>query len=262
MMRLWVWCAFFVVAVDLTEPLDAAEKLGGTVILHGGGSIQSAVRNKFVELAGGESARVIVIPTADPDTPLDPVRLEAWKERNVDSVELLHAWSREESEPESFAAPIREATGVWISGGWQTRLASTYLRTPVERELAALLQRGGVIAGTSAGAAVLSQVMLVRTETREGFDIVPDTVIDQHFVKRSRQERLWSVLAQHPHRIGIGVDEDTAAVIQGNRLSVIGDSTVSICIAGQGSQPRHESLLQPGESVDLQSLRVTLTQRK
>jgi cyanophycinase len=243
-------------------PLAAAEKVSGTIMLHGGGSIQTVVREKFLELAGGDRARIVVIPTADPDTPLDPIRLEAWRNRNVQSVELLHAASREESEPESFAAPLRNATGVWISGGWQTRLASTYLRTPVEKELAALLQRGGVICGTSAGAAVLSRVMLVRTDVREGFDLMPNAVVDQHFLKRNRQERLWNVLAQHPDRIGIGIDEDTAAVVQGDRLTVIGESTVSLFLSPHGSQPRHEQLVQPGETVDLQPMRATLANRR
>jgi cyanophycinase len=249
-------------AVGAVEPLTAAEKVSGTIILHGGGSIQSVVREKFRELAGGSEARIVVIPTADPDTPLDPIRLEAWQDRNVQSVELLHAASREESEAEAFAEPLRHATGVWISGGWQTRLASTYLRTPVERELGALLQRGGVICGTSAGAAVLSRVMLVRTDVREGFDLLPNTVVDQHFLKRNRQDRLWNVLAQHPDRIGIGVDEDTAAVIQGDRLSVLGESTVSLFLSPYGSQPRHEQQVQPGETVDLQPIRSTLVQRR
>jgi cyanophycinase len=248
-------------AVLAVEP-RAAEKLSGTIMLHGGGAIQTAVRDKFRELAGGDQARIVIIPTADPDTPLDPVRVETWRDRNVQSVELLHAASREESEPESFAEPLRNATGVWISGGWQTRLASTYLRTPVERELGALLQRGGVICGTSAGAAVLSGVMLVRTDVREGFNLLPNAVVDQHFLKRNRQERLWTALAQHPARIGIGVDEDTAAVIQGDRMSVIGESTVSLLVSPYGSQPRHEQRVEPGESVDLQPIRAMLAQRR
>ncbi|HUQ72947.1 MAG TPA: cyanophycinase [Planctomycetaceae bacterium] len=261
-MRLRFWCLTVVLALALVCPLSAAEMTTGTVILHGGGAIQTSVRLKFLELAGGESARLVVIPTADYETPLDPSRVEAWRARNVQSVQLLHAASREESEPESFAEPLRDATGVWISGGWQTRLASTYLRTPVERELAALLKRGGVIFGTSAGAAVLSRVMLVRTDAREGFDLVPECVIDQHFLVRNRQERLWNVLAQHPHRIGIGIDEDTAAVIQGDRLSVLGDSTVSICIAAHGSQSQQVQQFKSGESVDLHPMRIALTQRR
>lgn len=227
----------------------------GTVILHGGGTVSSAVRDRFLELSGGKDARLLVIPTADPDDPTDDARLEVWRRRNPASVSLLHATSRDEAQREAFAAPLKQATGVWISGGYQSRLASIYLRTPVERELAALLRRGGVIGGTSAGAAIQSRVMIARGEIHEGFDLVAGAVIDQHFLARRRQERLWHALARHPERIGIGVDEDTAAVICGDRVTVLGDSTVSICVVQRAGEPRQMRQLKEGEELDLKTLR-------
>jgi cyanophycinase len=234
----------------------------GAVILHGGGSVASAVRDRFLELAGGRNARVLVIPTADPIAPEDDQRLETWRRRELASVALLHAKTREEAESEEFAAPVKQATGVWISGGWQTRLAAMYLRTPVERELANLLSRGGCIAGTSAGAAIQSRVMIVRDEDREGFDLVPHAIIDQHFLARKREQRLWQALSRHPERIGIGVDENTAAIIRGDRLSVLGQSTVSVCVCAYGDQPQRFEQLKAGEEFDLKPLLAEVVKRK
>lgn len=245
--------------LSCSTPLTAAE---GTVILHGGGEVSTAVRNRFFELAGGKRARLLVIPTADPDTPDDDGRLQTWRTRQPTSVALLHAGSREQAELEAFAEPLKQATGVWISGGRQSTLAATYLRTPVERELSALLKRGGVIAGTSAGAAIQSRVMIVRGEVREGFDFVPQSVVDQHFLARNRQDRLWQILAIHPQRFGIGIDEDTAAMIRGDRLTVLGGSTVSICVPAHGNQLRRCEQLKAGDTFDLKPLRAELAERK
>lgn len=251
----WGWMLVAVVAGPAA--LRAAD---GTLILHGGGLVSSEVRDKFLQLAGGENARLLIISTADPDTPLDPERVISWRESGPASVALLHAETREEAELESFAAPLKQATGVWISGGRQTTLASRYLGTPVERELTALLARGGVIAGTSAGAAILSRVMIVRGEVRQGFDLCPQAVVDQHYVARAREERLLRVLSAHPRCFGIGVDEDTAAIIRGNALSILGSSTVSICVTAGDQRPQRLERLKAGDTFDLKPLRTLLSE--
>ena len=234
----------------------------GTLILHGGGTVSSETRDRFFELAGGSRAKLLVIPTADPDTPEDDGRLDTWRARKPASVALLHAASREQAEAARFAEPLQQATGVWISGGRQSILAAIYLRTPIERELSALLKRGGVIAGTSAGAAIMSRVMIVRGEVREGYDLLPHSVVDQHFAARDRRDRLFKVLVAHPQRFGIGIDENTAAIVRGDRLSVIGESTVSICVAAYEDQPQRIEHLKAGDIFDLKPLRETVTKRK
>jgi cyanophycinase len=259
-MNLRMCCFVWIACLGFVSTAIAGEE--GTVILHGGGNVSSSVRDLFLELSGGKNARLLVIPTADPDTPEDESRLAPWRARQPAAVSLLHANSREVAESEDFAEPLKQATGVWISGGRQHTLAAMYLKTPVERELSALLKRGGVIAGTSAGAAIQSRVMIVRGEVREGFDLVPSCVVDQHFLARNRQDRLWNVLTQNPQRIGIGVDEDTAAVICGDKLTVLGDSTVSICIAPRGNQQRRVQQLKSGDQFDLKPLRTELTASK
>lgn len=241
------WCCLLASAIAVASD--------GTLIVHGGGNVSAEVRDRFLELAGGSQAKLLVIPTADTETPEDDGRLETWRTRKPASVALLHASSREQAEAEQFAEPLKRATGVWISGGKQSVLASTYLKTPVERELSELLKRGGVIAGTSAGAAIMSRVMIVRGEIREGFDLLPHGVVDQHFEARDRQTRLLKVLAAHPRRFGIGVDENTAAIVLGNRLSVIGESTVSIFATKRDQPPQRIVRLTAGEVFDLAALR-------
>ena len=259
MSRMTSVLAFVALAlVSSTEHLSAAE---GTVILHGGGVVSSQLRDQFLKLAGGKNANLLIIPTADPVEPGSDDRLQTWRSRQPASVALLHAATRQQASLESFAEPLRRATGVWISGGRQTTLAAIYLGTPVERELLALLARGGVVAGTSAGAAIQSRVMLVRDQVHTGFDLVPHAVIDQHFLARNRAGRLWHVLAAHPQRFGIGIDEDTAAIIHAGQLKVMGDSTVSICINANKTQPRRTLSIKPGETFDLQLLRSDVALR-
>ena len=244
----------------LTSAIAVADE--GTLIVHGGGNVSAEVRDRFLELAGGTHAKLLVIPTADTETPEDDGRLETWRTRKPASVALLHAASRDQAEAERFAEPLKHATGVWISGGKQSVLATTYLKTPVERELSALLKRGGVIAGTSAGAAIMSRVMIVRGEVREGFDLLAHGIVDQHFEARGRQDRLLKVLAAHPQRFGIGVDEDTAAVVRGARLSVIGESTVSIFATKRDEPPQRIGRLKAGEMFDLGPLRESVSKER
>jgi cyanophycinase len=204
----------------------------------GGGKLPETVRDRFVELAGGGDAKIVVIPTAHTyaDRPEAQRLLEPWTARKVASAKLLHARSRQEADDAAFVRPLAEATGVWISGGVQARLTGMYLGTEVERQLKGVLARGGVIGGTSAGAAVMSRVMIVsgRTEATlgEGFDLLPGTVIDQHLLRRNRMERLLGVVRKHPDLIGLGVDEETALVVdvKARRLSVLGERYAFACV--------------------------------
>jgi Peptidase family S51 len=133
---------------------------GGLVIVGGGGT-PDAVRQAFVDLAGGTEGRLVVIPTASeyaerPDA--ETYYLEDWQPAGFTSLRLLHAPDRETSASAPFLAALREATAVWFSGGDQAVLAERFLDTPVEAELQALLERGGAIGGTSAGAAIQTRV--------------------------------------------------------------------------------------------------------
>lgn len=230
------------------EPIG---RLRGTLFLHGGGLLTSQMRRDFLEIAGGAKAKLVVIPSADTDDPIGDSELETWRALGVADVRRLHAFSRDEAERPEFAEMLADATGVWICGGKQSRLARAYLDTPVEVALRKVVERGGVIGGTSAGAAIMSRVMLVFDEIRQGFDLAPGAIIDQHFIARSREERLRRALAVHPDRVGLGIDEATALVIHGRTLAVRGDSVVTLMLAPSARRPERIERLKAGDKADL-----------
>jgi len=232
----------------------------GTLILCGGGSIPDAVFDRFVRYAGGRSARIVVIPAYCPTAREKRELVSEWRAHGVASVAVLSATTRAEADASAVGSPFADATGVWISGGNQRYLAEIYVDTEVERQLQALLDRGGVVGGVSAGAAIMTQTMIVGGSDpvleERGFDLLPGTVVDQHFLKRNRTQRLLNVLAGHRDLIGLGIDEHTAVVIERERghWSVIGKSYAMVCLpAGEGF-PRLE-ILKAGDSTDIELLR-------
>ena len=237
------------------EPIS---KLRGALVLHGGGpggaAVSTEVREKFVQLAGGAKARIIVIPTADVEDAINETKLEIWGSLAPASVEFLHAETRDDALRAEFSAPLADATGVWFSGGKQSKLGEIYTDTPVEAAVKAVIERGGVVGGTSAGAAIASRIMIVRGEERKGLDLLPGAIVDQHFVKRNRQDRLLKIVAAHPDRVGLGIDENTALVVRGRRVEVIGESEVVVCLAASANRPARVDRLTAGKNVDLIAL--------
>jgi cyanophycinase len=222
-------------AIDSAGPLFRPP--GGSLVICGGGPVAPEIRARFVELAGGPDARLVVIPTASRVRDPEPSGvMEPWKGYRVASLGVLHTRSREEADNTEFVRPLAEATGVWIAGGFQESLTRVYLGTEVERLLQKVLARGGVIGGTSAGAAVMSRVMIAggRDEARvaRGFDLLPGAVIDQHFLKRNRLRRLLGVVSRRPDLLGLGIDEQTALVVdvRARRARVLGRSYVVACV--------------------------------
>jgi cyanophycinase len=249
---------------DATPPSsELVPSHGGTLVIGGGGDLPELVRDRFVELAGGPQARIIVIPTAHSvaDRPEASAALDPWMGKGAASVRLLHTRSKEQANDSAFVQPLTEATGVWLGGGQQQKLTEAYLGTEVERQLKRLLDRGGVIGGSSAGAAVMTRVMITRgrmqADVGEGFDLLPGAVVDQHFLKRNRLSRLLSVLSDHPDLVGLGIDEQTAVVfhVRSRLLSVIGDSFVIACVPGSEDNPARLEVLKSGDKIDLASLR-------
>jgi cyanophycinase len=201
----------------------------GSLILVGGGHLPDSIRHRFLELAGGKQARIVIIPSASalPNAPAQS--LAFWKTAPVKSVRILHTTCRGEADEPAFYGQLRDATGVWMSGGDQSRLSSIYGNTGVERELSKLLQRGGVIGGTSAGASVVSTVMVAGPgKVGKGFGLLAHTIVDQHFSNRGRLPRLLGLLKSHPTEVGIGIDEETAVIIRGGDVSVLGNGTVTV----------------------------------
>jgi cyanophycinase len=249
---------------DHDDPSDTpadARVPGGSRMLVGGGWVPPEVRRRFVELAGGPEARIVVIPATDPPAAEEERWLAPWRARGARSVDFRNARDRQTADDPAFCAPLKAATGVWFSGGHQEVLAERYVGTRVEKCLHDVLERNGVVGGCSAGAAVLSRVMIEEGERRpveaRGLDLIANGVVDQHFLRRNRLWRLQQVLAAHPRLIGLGVDEQTALVIENRswRLSVVGESYALVCLPTHGSLPARTEILKPGDVVLLSDLR-------
>ncbi len=234
------------------EPLPP---LNGNLFLHGGGSVSQEMREAFTQIAGGKKARIVIIPTADVSDPTDPSRLDDWQDCEPEDVRLLHATSREEALTDRFSEILDQATGVWFSGGKQGYLVHIYEETPVIARIQKLIQRGGIVGGTSAGAAIASTPMLIFDRMQSGFEFLPGTIVDQHFLAKNRLPRLLKALESHPSYVGFGIDENTALLVKGRRLEVMGRSTVTVCFS---NSPNHEAdirQMKPGDKLDLIALR-------
>ena len=228
----------------------------------GGGGLPETARQRFVELAGGPKARIVVIPTASVDADAKGPELaeftEPWAKRGAHSVTLLHTRSRAKAGEPAFSKPLDEATGVWFSGGDQSRVTDAYLGTAVEKALWKVLDRGGVIGGTSAGAAIMSRVMITGGQEKAtvgtGFGFLSGAVVDQHALKRNRVNRLLGVLSDHPGLAGIAIDEATALVVRRDRWQVIGTSYVVVCRLPEDRKPFQFDIFNDGDEGRLDAL--------
>ena len=252
-----------------TSPPSAAvpKEAAGTLVIVGGGGMPDAIRDRFLELAGGKKGRLVVIPTASEvaDTSHIYRSYSYWQTQGLASVSMLNTLDPKQANDPSFVKPLTEATAAWLGGGDQTRLANAYRGTAVERELRRLLARGGVIGGTSAGASVMSSIMITggnpRARVGEGFGLLPEVVIDQHFQNRKRQKRLLGVLEKYPRCLGLGIDEQTAVVVRGHTFTVMGKANVSVCMPPTARDEDNVKLLKSGDAGDLVQLSRTVLAR-
>lgn len=239
---------------------NAAAPIGrirGSLVIHGGGEVQQSVRSRFVELAGGTAAHLVLVPTAnaDADTAEDfEPWLHHWRELNPASLKVVHARSRDQANDDELVRALHDATAVWFDGGDQSRLEAVYVGTAAERAIEGVLQRGGAVGGSSAGAAFLTRVMIDGGEVHSGLNLLPNSIIDQHFIVGNRQDQLTRVLAQYPSLVGFGVDEGAAMLVRGRSIEVTGDSEVVICMAASATRPQRVDHLKPGQRADLIAL--------
>jgi cyanophycinase len=218
----------------------AVESLPGTVVLAGGTFIDE-MGQEVVRLAGGEKARVVLIPTAYGPTDeegVDQFR-ELWSRYQPASIAILHTHKRADADDPEFVAPLKDATAVWFLGGVQSRLLDIYGQTLLHQEVRRVFERGGVVGGNCAGAMALGETMIVGGEDYDddddvvlcpGLGIVPKMVADSHWLERNRIERLRGVIEDHPDHFGIGIDGATAVIIEHGKLRFIGKSYVATVI--------------------------------
>jgi cyanophycinase len=234
-------------ASDLDADNDEDDRFPGALLLCGGGPLPQALLEIFFHCGSREQGQLVVIPSASrlADSGDFSQGVNLWEAFHWKSINVLHALDRAQAEAEEFAELLRTATAVWISGGDQSRLSELYQGTAVERELRNVIMRGGVVGGTSAGSAIASRVMIsggaTKPELSQGLDLLPNAIIDQHFSQRSRFERLANAVAEHPDRIGIGIDESTGILVKHKAAKVVGDGAVYV----YAKQNRPVSVVRP-----------------
>jgi cyanophycinase len=221
----------------------------GTLVIQGGGSNEgTGIFETFINLAGGLGAKIVVVPTAGgnrtPDGKIKVYEEESvvarWKKRGVTNVRMLHTHDPRVANTEDFARILRDANGVWFDGGRQWNIVDSYANTLTLREFRKVLERGGVIGGSSAGATILGDYLvrgavasadIVMTPEREhehGFAFLRKVAIDQHINTRNRWDDIIPVIKKYPNLLGIGLSEGTAIVVTGDRFEVIGKWKVAI----------------------------------
>jgi len=205
----------------------------------GGALRDAAIWERFVELAGGTDAPIVVIPTAGGGDEYDRFYpgLAGLRAAGATNLIVLHTNDPAVANTDEFVAPLLDAQGVWFPGGRQWRLADAYLDTKVYDALWQVLERGGVIGGSSAGASIQGSY-LVRGDTRDnttmmgdhevGFGFLKGVGIDQHLLRRNRQFDMIEVIKARPDLLGIGLDENTAIVVRGDQFEVMGQGYVAI----------------------------------
>lgn len=216
--------------------------MAGTLVIIGGHEDREGdkvVLKEVVRKAGKKRIAVVTAASEEPDE-MFAVYEKAFGALGVKEVVKLDARTREDALPEEAAAPLLHAGCVFFTGGDQLRLTSQLGDTPVFQTIQRLYDAGGVVAGTSAGASVLSDTMLVSGESgaepragdairmAPGFAFLEGVVIDQHFAERGRTGRLLAAVAQNPKSLGVGIGEDTAIVVERRRFRVIGSGGVYV----------------------------------
>ncbi len=221
----------------------------GYLFIIGGGSRPESLMNRFVELATKSgSGRIVVLPMASA-TPDETGRNLVEEFLQLGAKEAVYYnFTRREAEQYSNARLLAESSGIFFSGGVQTRITEAILDTPIHKMIKELYQKGAVIGGTSAGAAVMSELMITGDEVRKpeeghefetiesgniivsrGLGLINSAIIDQHFATRKRHNRLISIIAGHPELLGIGIDESTAIIVYPDEtFEVIGSKNVII----------------------------------
>ena len=210
-----------------------------------GGAAGSGLLARFVALAGGPRAVILVIATAS----ADPAELEAshvgdFTAAGAGAVRALRLSTRAEANHAAVPAQLTAATGVFFTGGDQRRITSILGGTRTDSALQSLVAAGSVVlGGTSAGAAMMSGTMIVGGEgnavlTGPGLEFLPGVLIDMHFAERGRLNRLLTAVARYPHELGLGIDEDTAILVTGDCFEVLGSGSVTVVDAGAAAEIR------------------------
>lgn len=211
----------------------SAQAPKGTLVVVGGGGTTDAIVARTIELAGGKDAVVVVLPQSSAVADAGDSSVKMWLDAGAKAAKKVGFKDAD------ARASIEAATLIWIPGGDQNRFMQAIEGTGLDEVIRAAYRRGAVVGGTSAGAAVMSEWMMTgdaeltslvagKTVLKKGLALWPEALIDQHFLKRQRNNRLLSAVLERPALIGVGIDEATAVVVRGNKFEVFGRSNVVV----------------------------------
>tara|TARA_R110000868_G_scaffold11516_3_gene56311 strand:- start:12110 stop:12952 length:843 start_codon:yes stop_codon:yes gene_type:complete len=242
----------------------------GFIIPIGGGEDKVKdmhIHRRFLEIAGGAEADIVVIPTASRLESTGPDYNEIFRDLGASKVEFLPIEHREDCENPAYVEMLQRATGIFMTGGNQLRLSTILGGTQVAQTIRRRNAAGIPVAGTSAGASIMSEHMISGGDSNSapsgggvslapGMGLTNAVIIDQHFTQRNRLGRLLTATSHNPFLIGLGIDEDTAAFIgPDDILEVVGSGTVTVVDAGSLT---YSSMWQAGkgDAISLLGLRI------
>lgn len=256
-----------VLAVLLAHTPASAQNPRGTLIIIGGGPRSEQVAQRFFDLAGGTKGKILVFPMASGNAAAAGISsVGAWTPMGIQAISAV--MTHEQAMNTDTAVLFRGVTGIYFPGGDQSRLTAALNGTPVLAAIRNHYRNGAVVGGTSAGAAVMSQMMITGDErkvggfkrpttdstlsfisidrdnviTTEGFGLISNAIIDQHFVRRKRHNRLISLVLSNPTLVGAGIDESTAIEVQPDGLWRVWGESVVVIYDARKSQPTKEPL--------------------
>jgi cyanophycinase len=221
----------------------------GTLVIVGGGTLEgTGIMERFIQLAGGPDKKFIIVPTAGGNRngdrtvrPYEETRIvEGWIKRGIKNVKMLHTHDPKVADTEDFVRDLKDADAVWFNGGRQWNIVDSYANTRTLKEFYKVLERGGAIGGSSAGATIQGEY-LVRGDTsgpnvmmtaepnhQEAFKFLRRSAIDQHINARNRWDDLIPVVQKYPNLLGIGLSEGTAIIVTGDTFEVMGKWKVAV----------------------------------
>lgn len=236
----------------------ATEQKRGTLVIIGGAEDRDGecvVLREFLRCSGGMKARIAVM-TAATGLPKEvgDEYIQIFKRLGAESVDLVHTPDRRDSECETAIKNIQQATGIFFTGGDQSRIVDFIKGSPLCDAIRQQHEAGAVIGGTSAGAAMMPDQMIVggasvsnpsidAVSMGPGMGFLPGIVVDQHFAQRGRLGRLLAALVLQPAVLGLGIDEDTAIIVNGDQFEVVGRGGITVVDESDATHNNLEGLL-------------------
>ena len=258
---------FFILCFSLAN----AQKPKGKLFIIGGGNRSDQLMQHVVDLAQFKKTDyIVVLPMSSEEPDSAYIYFRDQFQKLVPNPIVMLNFDKTTVQNPKLNDSLQKAKLIFISGGDQTRFMNVVANTPVYNSIHKAFQNGSIIAGTSAGAAVMSEKMITgnqklekeysgtfdnirfdNLETTPGLGLVTKAIIDQHFLRRSRYNRLISAMVEFPHLTGIGIDESTAIIVDGNTISVVGESEVIVMKNPKGIQKLKQKKLISMEKMEM-----------